>query len=706
MTTDDLSTRLDRAIRLNAEGKLVGAERECRAILDLSPDHRVATHLLAVVLCRGGRLVEGEGLLRWLTATNPMDPEPWRHLADALHAQGKLADSIQVLRRLVALAPRDALALMALGVSLQDSGQVADAIEAYAQALCMDGALPKGYFNLGTALHRAGQLEEAVVAYLRALDQAPDDANITLNLGNTLTDLGRHEEAELAYRHALERQPEWPEALTNTGLAAQNLGRPEEALALHRQAVAEDPTYGPAWTNMGGALQRLGRMGDALVAYEKAVALQPNDAGALSNLAQALDDIGDADHAALLLREAEAGDGALFGLERAEALGRQAVAADPGNADAWTNLGGVLDRLGRGEEALAAFRTAATLAPATAHALPNLAMGLESAGLVEDALTLHRQAVAANPDSGIAHFNMGVALLRRGQYQEGWREYEWRWRGGVANLRPRFTEPQWDGGDLSGRTLLVHAEQGFGDTLQFVRFLGRAAACGGRVILEVQPALHALLADVAGADLVVAAGQDLPPFDVHLPLMSLPGVLDVPPEEYGAGVPYLRASAAALDKWRPRLAGNGRKVGLAWSGNPKHKRDRQRSVPAAVLLERLEGAPVQLFSLQKDVRDADMAALAAHAITPLGADLADFVDTAAVVAQLDLVITVDTAVAHLAGALGRPTWVLLPFTPDWRWLRGREDSLWYPGMRLFRQSVAGGWDEVVDRVARELTPGS
>lgn len=351
---------------------------------------------------------------------------------------------------------------------------------------------------------------------------------------------------------------------------------------------------------------------------------------------------------------------------------------------------------------MTAYERAAALAPTDPLVLSNLAQALDEAGRDEAALEGHRHAVAAGPDCAVARFNRAVTLLRRGDEAEGWAEYGWRWRGGVPRLTPRgFAPPEWRGEPFADATLLLHAEQGLGDTIQFVRFLPQAAARGGRILLETQPPLAGVLRDAFPDLTVIARGEPLPPFDRHLPLLSLPAVLG---GETGAAVPYLRADPAAAARWAARLAGPGRAVGLVWSGNPAHRADRLRSIPAAQMLDRLTAAPVRLFALQKDPRPADAAALAIEAarIVDLGPDLVDFRDTAAILAGLDLVITVDTALAHLAGAMGRPVWLLLPFSADWRWRHRRADSPLYPSMRLFRQSEPGDWDEVFDRIAAAL----
>lgn len=294
-----------------------------------------------------------------------------------------------------------------------------------------------------------------------------------------------------------------------------------------------------------------------------------------------------------------------------------------------------------------------------------------------------------------------------GELEEGFAEYEWRWKGGVPGLKDRkFSQPRWDGGPLEGRTLLLHAEQGFGDTLQFIRLAAEIANPGGKVILEVPRALLEIARTAPGIDVIVAAGDSLPSFNVHLPLMSLPHVLRTRLQTLPVRVPYLKPDKSRVATWRHRLdPGRGLKIGVVWAGNHRHTHDRHRSIPSAILLPALAMTGVQLYSLQKEPRSGDREVIdgLADCITDLSSLLRDFNETAAVLMALDLVITVDTSVAHLAGALGRPVWTLLPFALDWRWMLEREDSPWYPTMRLFRQSQPGEWCSVVARVQIELT---
>lgn len=601
------------------------------------------------------------------------------------NVHGRLDEAERLCRAILDADPRQFTARHLLAVVLCRAGRLAEGEQELRTLLTLKPGAPEILSLVVDVLHAQGKLVESIEAARTLVAACPADATAWQRLGVSLQDGGELSEAVEAHTQALDRCPGLPRGRFNLGIALHGLGRLEEAAAALMQAAEQEPDNADAYLALGNVLCDREMFDAALMAYDHALQQRPGWPEALTGAGLALT--------------------GLKQPEQAAALHKQAATLAPDHAPAWTNLGGALQTLGQFEAARAAFEQAVRLQPGNALALSNLGLAQEICE-PDSALGTHRRAVAADPSVAIGHFNLGLCLLRHRHYPEGWREYEWRWCGGVARLRPRgFTQPQWQGEDLGGRTLLIHAEQGLGDTIQFVRFVRYAAARVGRVVLEVQPPLLSLLRDTPGADQVVATGAALPPFDLHVPLMSLPGVLDLPETAFGETVPYLAPDAADAARWRDRLGAAGPRVGLAWSGNPAHAADRQRSLPAGLMLSRLAPLPVRLCSLQKDVRDSDRLAMAVHAatLTDLGPDLTDFTATAAVLSQLDLLITVDTAIAHLAGALGCPTWLLLPFNGEWRWQSGREDTPWYPRTRLFRQETANDWAGVLDRVAAALT---
>jgi Tfp pilus assembly protein PilF/SAM-dependent methyltransferase len=389
-------------------------------------------------------------------------------------------------------------------------------------------------------------------------------------------------------------------------------------------------------------------------------------------------------------------------LDEAEACYRQALEAAPHYPDAHHNLGNLELARGRTEAGLEHFRRALALRPDWAEGENRVAAALHALGRFDEAFSHFQRALALAPDHADIHWDHALALLAAGRYPEGWREYEWRW----ARRQPAprdFAQPLWQGGDLAGKRILVYVEQGYGDAIQFLRFLPLIKARGGHVILELHEILQPLVDAVLGADQVVTMGGPLPEFDTHISLLSVPAVLAIALDALPAAVPYLRVRPERLAHWRPRLAGPGLKVAVVWAGNPNVKNDRWRSPRLAPLLPLLDTPGVRFFAVQKGDGSNDLAAAGPlPALTDLGPDLRDFGDTAAILLEMDLVITTDTSVAHLAGALARPTWLMLHAEPDWRWLRDRADSPWYPTARLYRQDTLGDWSGVVAALGRDL----
>ena len=497
--------------------------------------------------------------------------------------------------------------------------------------------------SLAVRFHQGGRLAEAEELYRTVLEMAPDEADALHLSGLIAYQSGDAARGAVLIGRAV-RLRRTPEFLCNYGLALDGAGRWAEAAAAGRAAVALAPDLTEAHLNLGNALNGLERFEDAAIALRRATALRPGEAKAHCSLGYALEQ--------------------QDRLPEAEAAYRTAAGLLPSLGEAWANLGRVLNELGRAPEALEAFRAA----------------------------------VRARPSNAKDHWNLALALLLNGQLAEGFAEYEWRWLyDAFPSPRRRFAQPLWAGEPLAGRTILLHAEQGLGDAIQFARYAPVVAHLGGRVVLEVHAPLRRLFGGLGGVSALATLGGALPDFDLHCPLLSLPRLVGSIPTD----VPYLSVEADAVAAWRERL-GDGVKVGLVWAGNPGHANDRNRSAPLTALEPLLRTPGVRFFSLQKAPRPGDRETMAELGVVDLGPDLDDFADTAAALTALDALVTVDTSVAHLAGALGRPVWLLLPFVPDWRWMMHGDDSPWYPTMRLFRQAVAGDWEPVCRRVAEHL----
>ena len=601
--------------------------------------------------------------------------------------QGRWLEAETLYQRILKVRPRHFDALHLLGVLREQQGRSAEALGLIASALEVAPDSADAWSNRGVTLKSLEDWDEALRSYDRALALKPDHVDALINRGHVLLKLHRFEEALASCDRALAISPDHPVALNNRGHAlieAQAPGRGPGYFRAGTQSQSRRPQHhGERGPRIAGARQGSRRRWRATTRYWGAI---PIMSSSLTNRGHALAGLG-------RLEEA------LASLDRALAL-------RPDFTEGLSNRGNVLRALGRYDEAMADYRHALAIRPDSVVALNNLGVTFNGLNRCDEALAKFDEALAISPNHAEVHFNRSLLSMTAGDLREGWREYEWRWRQqSWADRRRNFPQPLWLGGEpLAGKTILLHAEQGFGDTLQFVRYAPLVARRGARVILEVQPPLKALLAGIEGATAVLGQGEPLPAFDLQCPLMSLPHAFGTALDTIPADIPYLHVPSYRLAKWRARLGEPQRmRVGIAWEGSTAHKNNRNRSIALERFAALLSVPDVEFVSLQTNLGAADTAALRAHAnVTMVGDELVDFADTAAVVALLDLVVSVDTSTVHLAGGLGKPVWALLPFSPDFRWLLERADTPWYPGARLFRQPRPGDWESVLDRVRREL----
>ncbi len=589
------------------------------------------------------------------------------------------------------MAPDWSAAHESLGLHLTRRGRFAEAVECLRQAVSCDGRSLSASNNLGAVAAQAGEFETAIEAFRAAVALRPDGLEARLNLGLACLQAGRLEDAVAAYRTAEETAPGHAETAFRLSVALGRLGRLGEAEAEARRAVERAPDSAEELRQHGDLLRRLGRPVDAVPPLLRAVALQPGDPVLRMDAAVALHEAGRTHEA---LRE--------FGT---------AAAALPDSADHQTNLGVALAEAGYLEESAECHRRAVELKPDLAEAHNNLAITLVRLRRHEEAVRHYDRAATLRPDYADARANRARALLATAPCAEAWREYEWRLRGDKPRL-PARTCPRWDGTPLpAGTRLLLVAEQGLGDVIQFVRFAPEVRSRSGvPVVVECVPELHPLLTGVNGVDAVVAPADGDHGCAAHLPLMSVPAVLNLDEAGLrGLHLPYLLPTPDRVDAWRQRIAAGSLesrwRVGITWQGNPKFKADRARSIPL-VQFGPLASVPgVQLVSLQKGAGAEQVAEVPGLNVLALEPDLdagGAFLDTLALLASLDVVVTADTAVAHVAGAAGVAVWVVLPFAADWRWGVGRADSPWYPTARLFRQPRPGDWEPVFDEIAGAL----
>jgi tetratricopeptide (TPR) repeat protein len=615
----------------------------------------------------------------------------------ALHQASRLADAERIYNQILATRPDHFDSLHLLGVIFYQRGNHAEAVRRINLALKRSPNNFLALNNRGNALTALKQFKDALASYDRAIAARPDYVEAHSNRGNTLKELKRFEEALASYDRAITLRPDYAEAHSNRADALTALERFEQALGACDRALMLRRDFVEAHANRGNALHELKRFEEALASHDRALTLRPDYAEAHSNRGNALHE--------------------LKRFEEALASYDRALTLRPDYAEAHSNRGNALQELRRFEEAIVSYDRALALRSDLAEAYSNRGNALKELARFDEALASYDRALAVRPDFADAHFNEGMCRLLIGDLYRGWAKSEWRWETEqIRNAKRSFSQRLWLGSDeIASKTILLHAEQGLGDTIQFCRYAPLVVERGARVILEVQRPLHDLMRTLSGAPSdavqIVSAGDPLPDFDLHCPFLSLPLAFATRLETIPSGRSYLSATAEKTRAWRERLGKREKpRIGLVWAGNPRkelpgaNRIDGQRSVTVDRLAPLFQVTACEFFSLQKgddavrQLRDSDLC----RQVIDCTDDLRDFSDTAALIENLDLVISVDTSVAHLAGALGKPFWLLNRYNTCWRWLLDREDSPWYPIARLFRQDATRQWDPVIARVAAAL----
>jgi len=645
------SERLRQGHALQQQGKLAEAGAIYREVLDNDPRNAPALHLMGVVTIQSGQIEPGLDLIRQSLAILPGFAPAHDNLGKGLERLGRYEEALTAFGRVIALAPAHAEGHGSRGRVLERLGRYEEALKDFDKALSLKGD-PDYALNRGAVLLQLGRHEEALTAFDKSIAMGLTHPLGRFNRGVVLMALNRHADALAAFDDAIARQPDYADAYVNRGLALEVLGRKNDALACFEQAIAINPDMQEAYLNRGALLDQSGRRLEAIAAYD-----------------------------ALLVRW-------------------------PGDAIAYNNRGSVQKMLGALEMALADFDRAVALAPRNANFHDNRGNTLQALGRLDQAVDAYDTALAIDTNARRAAFSKATALLLQGHFAEGWPLYE---------MRPRqFALPglednkAWNspGADIKGKTVLLYDEQGIGDAIQFARFVSQVQAHGAKVVLMVRPSLVALFKGLVSKMHVVALHDAPPAHDLHAALNSLPFLLacdDAP----GMDAPYLAAEAARVTTWKKQIGDKGFRIGIAWQGKTDGNADASRSVPLAALAPLAKVAGVRLISLQKGAGEEQLASLpAGMKVETLGTQFDAgpdaLLDTAAAMQTLDLVITCDTSVAHLAGALGRPCWVALKQVPEWRWQLARADTPWYPGMKLFRQQTRGDWAGVVVAMAQEL----
>lgn len=576
-------------------------------------------------------------------------------------------------------------ALFQQAITCHQSGRLYEALEAYEQVIGQLRQYVEAFLNAGSLLERFGKMSEALAQYDAAIALQPAIPDSHCLRGNLLFRLQRHDEALSSYDRAIGLRADFPEAFLNRGLLLVCLRRFDEALTSYARAIELRPDYIGAQVNRGQLLKELGRFAEALASYDQALAVAPDSVDALNNRG-------------ILLGELRRYDDAI-------ACHQRVIALKPDHAESHVNLGIVLAELGRCDEALACYEKAITLRPDFAMACHNKALLLRELGRFDEAMGSAERALRIAPDYAEAHYLVAELLLLAGKYGPGWERLEWRWKSryrDAAVLPP--ASRRWTGAQaLAGKCLLIEPEAGYGDQIMLARYVRLIEAQGAEVLVRTSSALRKLFFSLGQTVTVIDEGDEVPPYDYWCPIMSLPHLLGTTVDTIPTHFPYL-VSPAASGKAQAERTGVDRvlRVGIAWSGSVDRAQERNprtaRSMPLAVM-EPLLRLPAEFHSLQKTLPEADQALFADFPnLIAHQEEFGDFADTAALIESLDLVISVDTAVAHLAGALGKPLWVMLPASTDYRWGGAGEQTPWYPGARLFRQQAAGNWVSVLEQV--------
>lgn len=647
------SEALSRGLAAHRAGRLEEARRLYESALSASPNNPDALHLYGVLLGALGDSTRGAAMLRRAIALQPKFAAAHFNLGCLLQRSGANDQAETAFRNALTIQPVFSEALLNLGNLLLMRGAARDSVGFLSRAVAINPALSAAHHSLGLAHEAAGDIVESIASFTAEATLANGTSDALVALADRLLARGDATHAADAYRRALSLTPNRSDLHCNLGNALRLLGALVDAEAAYRASLALNPASAPVLNNLGIVLQEQGHVDEAIDAFNRACVADPGYAEAPNSLAPALQLRGRLD-------------------EAAEAC-LAALRLEPRKADAHCNLGNVRLAQNRLNDAIAEFRTALEIDPSNASYAKNLS----------------------------------YSLLTAGHFGEAWPLFDARWNATMKKaVRPFQSRPRWSGAEpIDGRTFFVHSEQGLGDTLQFMRYVPLLAARGASVVFEVQSALVDLLHDFDGAQRVIARGDPIPEFDLHCPLLSLPAALGTDLATIPAKVPYLRADPARVESWTGRLAGlpASARIGVVWAGNPNHGNDHNRSIPFAAFRTILNHPGVTFISLQKEIRASELDAVSAQSFPfDPGVELHSFADTAALVSALDAVITVDTSIAHLAGALGKPTWILLPFAPDWRWMLERPDTPWYPTARLYRQPRPGDWTTPLAAVREAL----
>jgi tetratricopeptide (TPR) repeat protein len=590
------------------------------------------------------------------SSQQPRDSQPQLTVDEAYtqaldHFNGqRYTETDRLCTSIIKSVPNHIYAINLLGLTAQKVNRHDIAIELFQKALNIDNSLAWLYYNLGTSLYPLGRIDDVVKALKKAIEIQPVYSEAYSSLGNALTELGMLDEAVVNLHKAISIQPDFAQAHYNLGNALKEQGKLDAGVTCYQKAIAIQPDFADVHCNLGNTFLAQGKLDPAVASYQKVIEIQPDF------------------------------------------------------AQAHSNLGNALQEQGKLEEAVISYQNAIAIQPIYAEAYSNLGNTLQMQGELEKAITSYQKAIAIQPDIAEAHYNLGIILLSMGDFENGWQNYEWRFKVKLYDSYYKHL-PQWDGSSLEGKTILLCREQGFGDNIQFVRYAGLLKNMGATVVVVCQQPLKSIFKTVAGIDKLLTENDTIPYCDCYIHMLSLPFLFGTTLDNIPNNVPYLYPDKTQRREILKKTSViEAFKVGIVWRGNSSHKNDENRSINPNKLAEILDIDSCIFINLQKDSTEDELAAFVGRKnFIDFSHTLTDFSDTATIISKLDLIISVDTSIAHLSGALGVATWIMLPFSPDWRWLRGRDDTPWYPSVSLFRQSTPKGWDKVIKMIKEELT---
>jgi tetratricopeptide (TPR) repeat protein len=643
----------------------------------------------ALALHQQGQLVEAEAIYRQLLAIQPRNADALHLLGVIAHQNGNHKGADDLIGQAIAVNPTIEIYYFNRGKALKELKQFTSSVDNYDKAITLKPDFAAAYNNRGLSLQELKKLDAAITSYDKAISLKADFAEAFYNKGNALQELKQLDAAVASYDKAIELKPEYAEAYSNRGIALKDLRQLEAAVASYDKAIALKPNFATAFSNRGNALKELKQFIASVANYDKAIALKPDFAAAYNNRG-------------LSLQELRQLDSAITSYDKA-------ISLKPDYAEAFYNRGNALQELKQLVAAVASYDKAIALQPEYAEAYSNRGIALKDLNQLDAAITSYDKAIALKSDFPDARCNKSLLLLLNGELCEGFSLYEWRWAQKEDYLYSKriFHQPLWRGLDpLLNKKILIHAEQGLGDTIQFCRYVRMVADLGAKVIFEVQKPLLPLLNDLSDVCTLIAKGDSLPEFDFHCPLMSLPLAFNTDLKSIPCAFSYLQADVRRVAYWKTRLKSNAFKIGICWQGSPGKRIDIGRSFELQLFQDIASLPDVQLISLQKGYGTEQLKSM------PQGMEVLDieddldesgaFLDSAAVMKNVDLFITSDTALAHLAGALGVKTWVVLKYVPDWRWMLERPDSPWYPSMTLYRQLSFDDWKPVFNQMQKDI----